>query len=88
MLTDSLARAGIDGTLSKRMTTAPCKGRIIAKTGYINGVSCLSGYVLDKTGKPAMAFSIMANDMPGRVAPAKALQESICQMLVNQLDKK
>jgi D-alanyl-D-alanine carboxypeptidase/D-alanyl-D-alanine-endopeptidase (penicillin-binding protein 4) len=88
VLTDSLARAGIDGTLSKRMTTAPCKGRIIAKTGYINGVSCLSGYVLDKTGKPAMAFSIMANDMPGRVAPAKALQESICQMLVNQLDKK
>ena len=88
VLTDSLARAGIDGTLSKRMTTAPCKGRIIGKTGYILGVSCLSGYVLDKTGGPAIAFSIMANDMPGKVAPAKDLQESICAMLVEQVDKK
>ncbi|MCP4379518.1 MAG: D-alanyl-D-alanine carboxypeptidase/D-alanyl-D-alanine-endopeptidase, partial [bacterium] len=88
VLTDSLARAGIDGTLKKRMATAPCKGRIIAKTGYILGVSCLSGYVLDKSGKPALAFSIMANDMPGRVAPAKALQDELCAMLVEQVDKK
>ncbi len=70
------------------MATAPCKGRIIAKTGYILGVSCLSGYVLDKSGKPALAFSIMANDMPGRVAPAKALQDELCAMLVEQVDKK
>jgi len=88
VLTDSLARAGIDGTLRKRMTTAPCRGRVIGKTGYILRVSCLSGYVLDKTGKPALAFSIMANDMPGRVAPAKALQDEICAMLVQQVDKK
>ena len=88
VLTDTLARAGIDGTLQKRMTGPPCRGRIIGKTGYILKVSCLSGYVLDKTGKPALAFSIMANDMPGRVAPAKALQDSICAMLVAQADKK
>jgi D-alanyl-D-alanine carboxypeptidase/D-alanyl-D-alanine-endopeptidase (penicillin-binding protein 4) len=88
VLTDTLARAGIDGTLKKRMTMAPCRGRIIGKTGYILRVSCLSGYVLDKTGKPALAFSIMANDMPGRVAPAKALQDKICAMLVEQVDKK
>ena len=88
VLTDTLARAGIDGTLRKRMTGPPCRGRIIGKTGYILKVSCLSGYVLDKTGKPALAFSIMANDMPGRVAPAKALQDEICTMLVEQVDKK
>jgi len=87
VLTDSLARAGIDGTLKKRMTAA-CKGRIIGKTGYILRVSCLSGYVLDKSGKPALAFSIMANDMPGRVAPAKAFQDEICAMLVAQVDSK
>jgi D-alanyl-D-alanine carboxypeptidase/D-alanyl-D-alanine-endopeptidase (penicillin-binding protein 4) len=87
VLTDTLARAGIDGTLQKRMTGPPCRGRIIGKTGYILRVSCLSGYVLDKTGKPALAFSIMANDMPGRVAPAKALQDSICAMLVAQVDR-
>jgi len=88
VLTDTLARAGIDGTLKKRMTGPPCRGRVIGKTGYILRVSCLSGYVLDKSGKPALAFSIMANDMPGRVAPAKALQDSICAMLVAQVDKK
>ena len=85
VFTDSLARAGVDGTLSKRMVAA-CKGRIIGKTGYILQVSCLSGYVLDKSGKPAMTFSIMANDMPGRVAPAKALQDEICAILVKQVD--
>ena len=88
VFTDTLARAGIDGTLKRRMRTAPCKGRIIAKTGYILKVSCLSGYVLDKAGKPTLAFSILANDMPGRVAPAKALQDEICAMLVGQVDKK
>ena len=88
VLTDSLSRAGIDGTLKKRMTIAPCRGRVIGKTGYILGVSCLSGYVLGKAGRPAMAFSIMANDMPGLVAPAKDLQDSICAMLVAQVDKK
>jgi len=87
VFTDTLARAGLDGTLKKRMTTAPAKGRIIAKTGYILKVSCLSGYVLDKTGKPALAFSIMANEMPNKVAPAKALQDQICQMLVAYVDK-
>jgi len=84
--TGSLARAGMDGTLRKRMTGRPCRGRVIAKTGYIMGVSCLSGYVLDKSGKPAIAFSVMANDMPGRVAPAKDLQDSICAMLVGLID--
>lgn len=88
VLTDSLARAGIDGTLKKRMTFGPARGRIIGKTGYILGVSCLSGYVLDKAGKPSMAFSIMANDMPGRVSPAKELQDSICAILAAQVDKK
>jgi len=87
VLLDSLARAGVDGTLKKRMAFGPCKGRIAAKTGYILSVSCLSGYVLDKAGKPAIAFAIMANDMPGRVAPAKDLQDSICAMLIAELDK-
>ncbi len=86
VLIDSLARAGMDGTLSRRMTAA-CKGRVIGKTGYILRVSCLSGYVLDKSGKPALAFSIMANDMPGRVAPAKAFQDAVCAMLIAQVDK-
>ena len=87
VLIDSLARAGIDGTLSRRMSAA-CKGRIIGKTGYILKVSCLSGYVLNKSGKPALAFSIMANDMPGRVAPAKSFQDAVCAILVDHVDAK
>ncbi len=46
----SLSIAGVDGTLSSRMKNV--KGRVYAKTGYINGVSCLSGYYIAPSAKP------------------------------------
>ena len=88
VLVDSLPRGGIDGTLARRMRGAAVRGRIAAKTGYIAGVSCLSGYVLGGDGRPRMAFSIMVNRMPGRVAPAKDLQDAICAVLVGAADEK
>ena len=40
---NSLAKGGVDGTLQKRY--AGLDGRVFAKTGYIEGVRALSGYV-------------------------------------------
>jgi hypothetical protein len=44
MYRESMSIAGVDGTLDDRMKGL--KGRVHAKTGYINGVSCLSGYYI------------------------------------------
>jgi len=62
----SLPVAGIDGTLKRRMLDPPVRGRVAAKTGYIAQASCLSGYVLDGRGRPAIAFSILTRPKPGK----------------------
>ncbi len=86
MLLASLPVAGVDGTLRRRLRDDKYRGRVIAKTGRIRGVSCLSGYVLDSEGTPAVAFSILINRLPGRAKQnAKALQDNICRALVDSL---
>ena len=79
----SLAVSGTEGTLEKRMAGA-AKGRVLAKTGYVAGVSCLSGYVLDNDGKPAYAFSVLVNKNVD-LSAARAFQDDVCGMLVNSL---
>jgi D-alanyl-D-alanine carboxypeptidase/D-alanyl-D-alanine-endopeptidase (penicillin-binding protein 4) len=87
VLLQSLPVAGVDGTLKGRLTQEQYEGRVAAKTGYMLGVCCLSGYVLDETGTPAVAFSIMVNDIPaGKAWQAKRLQDAICRAVVDWLD--
>ena len=70
----SLAVAGEDGTFEKRFKNN-LRGRVFGKSGYIAGVSCLSGYV--KTdGGAWYAFSILMNGITDN-ATAKTLQERI-----------
>jgi D-alanyl-D-alanine carboxypeptidase/D-alanyl-D-alanine-endopeptidase (penicillin-binding protein 4) len=83
----SLPVSGTDGTMEDRLTAEPYKGRVLGKTGYIAGVSCLSGYVLGADGKPAYAFAIMTNGVSGP-ADAKTLQDSVAAALVDALPKK
>jgi len=82
----SLAIAGVDGTLTRRMTSAYCRGRVVGKTGYIAGVCCLSGYILDKTRRPALAYAIFVNRAPGAWG-ARQLQDKICKLLVESVGK-
>ena len=73
---DSLPVAGEDGTLDGRFRRSPeLKGSLHAKTGYIAGVSCLSGYVL--RGGRAWSFSILVNGLSSGARGAKRLQELI-----------
>ncbi len=82
----SLPVSGIDGTMRKRLAKKPYRGRVQAKTGYIAGASCLSGYILDKQNTPAVAFSILINRVPpGKGYLAKRLQDTICKLLVDSL---
>ncbi len=82
VLLHSLPIAGVDGTLRRRFRGGAAKGRVLAKTGYIYGVSCLSGYVLDTSSRPRYAFAVLVNDIRGGIAPAKALQEDVADLLI------
>jgi len=76
-----LSVAGEDGTLLDRFRGTDLRGRIIGKTGFVNGVSCLSGYLHAKDDG-WYCFSIMFNGIPeGTNSGAKTLQERIVAAL-------
>jgi D-alanyl-D-alanine carboxypeptidase/D-alanyl-D-alanine-endopeptidase (penicillin-binding protein 4) len=73
---DSLPVGGQDGTLKERFGGhAPLAGRVFAKTGYIRGVSTLSGYLRRPDG--LVAFAFLFNDLPGGLDATRKLQEEL-----------
>lgn len=82
---DSLAVSGEAGTLSSRMKSGPAAGRVRAKTGFINGVSALSGYVQRADGR-TFVFSILVNypHVDGLNASCwKRMQDELCELLAS-----
>jgi D-alanyl-D-alanine carboxypeptidase/D-alanyl-D-alanine-endopeptidase (penicillin-binding protein 4) len=74
---DALAvNGGKTGTLRKRMKEFP--GQVHAKTGHINSVATLSGYVESERGDTYI-FSILING--GDSGKADRLQDRICELL-------
>jgi D-alanyl-D-alanine carboxypeptidase/D-alanyl-D-alanine-endopeptidase (penicillin-binding protein 4) len=71
----SLPVAGVDGTLAGRFKDSPLKGRLWAKTGTLNEVNALSGYLTAASGK-TLAFSILVNGhRPDSDAEAQAVDK-------------
>ena len=64
----SVGIAGKDGTLRYRFEGSEAVGRLRAKTGTLENVSALSGYV-QSVGGERFAFSVIVNDHTGRTAP-------------------
>lgn len=75
---NSLAIGGTDGTLKNRFEGS-LKGRVFGKSGFINAVSCLSGY-LKTTDDHWYAFSFLMNDVT-REANPKLVHEKILTIL-------
>ena len=73
--------AGRSGTLAERFRGHPAAGRVRAKTGSLNFVTGLTGWADPARGDP-LAFSLLANDLPDRVAAGRALQERVSGALV------
>ncbi|HEY0398322.1 MAG TPA: D-alanyl-D-alanine carboxypeptidase, partial [Acidimicrobiia bacterium] len=67
-LSPLLAVAGRSGTLALRLADTPLDGKLRAKTGSLDGVSGLAGYV---EGRRALSFAFLANgsltDAAGRL---------------------
>ena len=47
----SMPVVGVDGTMIRRLTNTGVAGQAHIKTGLINGVRALAGYVLDAKGR-------------------------------------
>ncbi|MDE3201535.1 MAG: D-alanyl-D-alanine carboxypeptidase/D-alanyl-D-alanine-endopeptidase [Acidobacteriota bacterium] len=76
----TLPIAGVDGTLAHRFSNSPLKGKLEAKTGTLNEVNALSGYLTADSGQ-TIVFSILINGhLPGNDGQYQALQK-ICEAI-------
>ncbi|MGE0867624.1 MAG: D-alanyl-D-alanine carboxypeptidase/D-alanyl-D-alanine-endopeptidase [Kofleriaceae bacterium] len=80
-LVASLPVGGVDGTLVRRWQGRPAGGRVRAKTGTLEKVVTLSGYIGVDSGHP-LAFAILVNDVPpGQRAAARAMADEMVDVL-------
>lgn len=63
---NTMAIAGVDGTLRRRMIGSNAVNNVHAKTGTHSSVSALSGYVRSRDGE-RFCFSIIGNGLPAGV---------------------
>jgi D-alanyl-D-alanine carboxypeptidase/D-alanyl-D-alanine-endopeptidase (penicillin-binding protein 4) len=77
---NTLPTAGIDGTLENRMRNTSAEGNVRAKTGTLNGVSALSGFVNDTNGD-LIAFSIFIQNYTEKNLTARKFIDRICELL-------
>ncbi|MFA4923264.1 MAG: D-alanyl-D-alanine carboxypeptidase/D-alanyl-D-alanine-endopeptidase, partial [Ignavibacteriaceae bacterium] len=79
---NSLPIGGVDGTMANRVRKTRAQNNVRAKTGYINGVRSISGYIFTGDKEP-VAFSIIANNFTVPVILADNLQDLVCIRLAN-----
>jgi D-alanyl-D-alanine carboxypeptidase/D-alanyl-D-alanine-endopeptidase (penicillin-binding protein 4) len=80
-----LAVGGEDGTLRNRLKDLPRPRIVRAKTGTLDDVIALSGYVLGPTPDRALAFSILLNGIGGKQWQARALADDLVRALAKHL---
>lgn len=80
-LMQSLSVGGVDGTTKHRFLGSISAHRVRAKTGTLNGKSCLSGYVGDES--EILIFSIMVDHIGRRgVNPVRKAQVRVVDVLM------
>ncbi|MBK8251438.1 MAG: D-alanyl-D-alanine carboxypeptidase/D-alanyl-D-alanine-endopeptidase [Polyangiaceae bacterium] len=80
-----LAVGGVDGTLRSRFKPWSKTRAIRAKTGTLNAVFALSGYVLAPPGKPTVAFSLYINNAKGKAGQARAGIDRVVEAIAKSL---
>jgi D-alanyl-D-alanine carboxypeptidase/D-alanyl-D-alanine-endopeptidase (penicillin-binding protein 4) len=74
----SLAIAGVNGTLEKRLRKPPARGAVRAKTGTTSEASALSGYVGDR-----YVFAVLQNGSPVSAWSARKAQDRFATALAS-----
>jgi len=80
-----LAIGGVDGTLRGRFRAWAGRRAVRAKTGTLDGVAALSGFVLAPAGRSPVAFSILVNGIPGKVNDARRGMDRVVEALAREL---
>ncbi|MBC7895327.1 MAG: D-alanyl-D-alanine carboxypeptidase/D-alanyl-D-alanine-endopeptidase [Cytophagaceae bacterium] len=78
----ALPIAGVDGTIRNRMRDTRAQGNVHAKTGTLNMVRSLSGYVTTADGR-MLLFSLLANHFTVPTRDIDALHEAIAVRLAS-----
>ncbi len=76
-LMSSMPISGVDGSLKRRYGDPKLKGRIIAKTGYMERVFALTGFVKKGQKRKTYAFTFVVND---ETAPFSVIQQRFQQI--------
>lgn len=75
----ALPIAGVDGTISKRMLDTPAYDNVHAKTGTLDGISSLAGYLTARNGH-ILSFCIINQGIsPARLG--RDFQDEVCEAL-------
>jgi len=67
---ESLAIAGVDGTLARRMLKGPATGQAFLKTGTLSDTRALAGYVRAKSGKVYAVAAIVNHPKAAQATPS------------------
>jgi D-alanyl-D-alanine carboxypeptidase/D-alanyl-D-alanine-endopeptidase (penicillin-binding protein 4) len=76
-----LAVGGVDGTLHRRFHQELTRRRVRAKTGTLDDVIALSGYVLRDGGRGPIAFSIFFNHVAGKQDGARHAADRLVDLI-------
>lgn len=77
----SLPIAAVDGTLKNRFTDTPVKGLAHMKTGALNNVRALAGYLLDKSGRRVIIVFFVNHEQAGQ---SRAAMDTLVQWIYNR----
>ncbi len=77
----ALAIGGLDGTLRSRFRGEDQAGRVRGKTGSLDGVHCLTGYVEAADGE-VYAFAFFVNQIRGPLSRARQLHDRFVSALL------
>jgi D-alanyl-D-alanine carboxypeptidase/D-alanyl-D-alanine-endopeptidase (penicillin-binding protein 4) len=79
----SMPLGGLDGTLRRRFGHLDDGGRIRMKTGTLDGVSTLAGYVTGRSGKTYVVV-IMVNAAGAQRGPGESIQQAVVDWVLDQ----
>lgn len=79
-----LSVGGVDGSLHKRFRNEATRRRVRAKTGTLDDVIALSGYITRDNGKGPLAFSIIWNHVGGHQDAARRAGDRLVELLAKR----
>jgi D-alanyl-D-alanine carboxypeptidase/D-alanyl-D-alanine-endopeptidase (penicillin-binding protein 4) len=79
---ESLAEAGVDGSMRHRLRDANSSAKVFGKTGSLATVRALSGYVQSESGE-LLAYSFLMNGSGAGTWRARSVQDEALKLLAD-----